>query len=232
MVWSDIIYYYSTTEGTNRGYYGGPVIYSARNTRSWAEDSAQYLLYHETFHSLGAMHAHDEGFAAKVSLPYLEDQNALSVMTYSKARTNTDITNIRLYDLIYLHFRYGVNPNTRAGNDVYSFKEFDRYQVDGNVYIWDGAGVDTFDASMETARVVVDLTPGSWIYRGEKSNTFVVKSFETLNSANFFDQPGLNIGSVYFNHILENVHEFQSGQAFIGYGTQIERLIGSVLMTS
>lgn len=146
---------------------------------------------------------------------------------------------LRLYDLAYLHYRFGVNREHRAGNDTYTFKTYDARKADGDVYIWDGNGVDTFDASMEKEGVTVNLTPGSWNYRGtERKFNFLTDDRAVYNKQAFFglDPETEILGNLNNSHRIrfdeipagnaefKNYHE---GQSFIGYGTQIENLIGS-----
>lgn len=228
LTWSDIQFFLTRRFSGNYAVYGGPVFYLPQRT-DWDHPNFKRTFHHELFHSFGAKHAH-EGASNEV-LPPVEDQNTLTVMTYRGSRMNADITDIHLYDLIYLHFRYGVNPKTRAGNDVYSFKDFDIQRTDANIYVWDGGGVDTFDASQETTGVTVDLTPGSWIHRGAKTDTFAIKDNLKYTTTNFFEGSGLetvkDLGSGFLTPDAESYTEFHNSQAFIGYGTQIERLIGS-----
>lgn len=229
----DITYYLHNNTAGNNALHGGRVLFGGRNGqnqdthRDWSQESFWHLFTHETFHSFGAKHAHENG----VVLPKLEDQSSLSVMTYRADRMNLSDYDLKIYDLIYLHFRFGVNPDQRSGDDVYSFKDFDRQRVDGNVYIWDGGGIDTFDASAETEKVFVDLTPGSWIYRGQQTENFIIESSKQITIDDYFAgaseyRPGNTVPSQgEFSNLFE--HQFTKGQAYIGYGTQIERLIGS-----
>ena len=126
-----------------------------------------------------------------------------------------------------------MNAKSRAGDDVYTFADFNTYASDGGRYIWDGAGIDTFDASKETEGVYVNLNPGSWIYVGEtKEKNFVIKAVNsnTQDVKAYFDLPANAIvdsnGAVNAELDIPNV-EYTKGQAYIGQGTQIENLIGS-----
>ncbi|WP_143541410.1 Ig-like domain-containing protein, partial [Rodentibacter genomosp. 1] len=173
----------------------------------------------------------------------------------------------RIFDLAALHYRYGVNPEARKGNDVYGFKDYNALESDGALYIWDGAGVDTFDASNEKMGVNVNLTPGSWIYRGDKLNAFLVAEGKesiskhqyfgldentTINGQFVHDLPfkegvslefletwltGLSLQGVpkeTIDAIRKQIFltekefmQYTKDQAFIGFGTQIENLVGS-----
>lgn len=205
-------------------HYGGHVSISTSHT-DLNTRSAFFTLMHEVGHSLGAKHP----FEGTHRLPsYFEDHRGLSVLSYTGTKMDVDRWNLSLYDLAFIQYRYGVNPNARTGNDTYTFKTFNPQVPDGNVLIWDGAGIDTFDASQENTGVTVDLTPGSWIYRGNKTDRFAVTDLDGLNSRLFFKgyEGRLIDDENAFFYLFDKIR-FAEGQAFIGYGTQIERLIGS-----
>lgn len=206
--------------------YGGSVWLSASHYQSGGKDLTGRLGYmtvvHETMHSLGAKHPF-EGPDSAV-LPKQEDDKTVSFMNYSY-RYFDNKAEITPYDMAYLHYRYGVNPKARTQDDTYYFKPYNLHTVDGDVYIWDGGGVDTFDATDQTQGVHVNLTPGSWIYSGKKSERFLIQDVQHFDKNTFFaadryrDLSKVNLGEKIVTHT--------KGQAFIGYGTQIERLLGS-----
>ncbi|MBS9783507.1 MAG: hypothetical protein KGV46_03035, partial [Pasteurella sp.] len=121
---------------------------------------------HESQHTMGLQHPFESGFDEWVHNSKI-DSTGSSIMSYNERDFNGN-NDLRIYDLAVLHYRYGVNPNARSGDDTYGFKNFEQNNADGGVYIWDGAGVDTFDASNEKDGngVYVNLTAGSRIYRG------------------------------------------------------------------
>ncbi|WP_373819287.1 hypothetical protein [Glaesserella sp.] len=183
-----------------------------------------WLASHEIMHSLGAKHPHDPTVLIQAGV---EDHKVLSVLSYEDSYYSQLLTrDFKLFDVAYLQYRFGVNPESRAENDTYTFKRYNPAASDGDIYIWDGNGIDTFDASQEKESVYVDLTPGSWIYRGQKTENFVSSGYEKANINDYFQQDSSVAidGRNTFNAYQESYSE---GQAFIGYGTQIERLIGS-----
>ena len=210
--------------------YGGDV---HLNVRGFAADDAfrhgkQYIingegnffpagwatLFHEIGHSIGLTHPF--GDQNSVSLSRSENRDDLTLMSYTAAHHAGQIsftlngeryyindvplspTQPGIYDLIALHYRYGVNPDYKSGNDTYHFSRFDPAVLGNGIYIFDGGGQDMLDASDQTQNLFLDLTPGSWNYAGSKTAQLAL---------NDYGQPN-------------------SGQLFIGYGTQIESAKG------
>lgn len=190
-----------------------------------------YISIHELTHNFGYNHTslyftdekRDTTFGG-MGAGSIEDTTLLSYMSYNYGdKTAFAVTG---YDLAAMHYRYGVNPNTRAGDDVYSFQRFADAEDFGGIYIWDGNGVDTFDASMENDKVYINLKPGSWIYRGTQEKMLTIKSATKYNAVEWFADE-LDPNAKVLESDTRTVKEFVEGQAFIGYGTQIENAIGS-----
>ncbi|KAE9534663.1 hypothetical protein A1D25_00265 [Ursidibacter arcticus] len=189
------------------------------------------LVTHETLHSLGLQHP----FEGKLQLPKVEENHLSSVMSYTQGPGPS--RGMAIYDLAFLHYRFGVNPEQRKGNDTYRFKpiNINKAEPDLDVYIWDGGGVDTFDASDQKQAVNVNLTPGSWIYSGKKTANFLIDSengggFKVVDPYEYFNKSKDEITIQGGQNILvanDGNGGYNQGQAFIGYGTQIEKLIGS-----
>ena len=222
-------YYLHTMKNDNTlgyGTYGGNVYLSG--TRYAADDAFRtdipyrlegkklieydgwHAALHETGHSIGLNHPFGK---TTVNLSSAEDRDDLSVMSYTAGQTVPQVdvgdgyyykdvgipqNKLGIYDLAALHYRYGVNPNYHSGDDTYGFKPFNKDAVGNDIYIHDGGGQDTFDASEQTLDLNIDLTPGSWIYAGSKAEHLA----------------------------LDDSGNPTTGQAFIGYGTQIESAKG------
>ena len=161
---------------------------------------AAYLWMHEIGHSLGLKHPFDE---ANVSgdvgpPPYLqgnEDRADWSVMSYNYSPNDYYIRYSPL-DIAALHYLYGPNPASRAGNDTYTFNS-----ANAN-FIWDGAGTDTIDASGTEEKVTVYLEPGFWGFKGEaKADTITSNGQITVNFGTKIENL---IGSNFDDHLIGN----------------------------
>ncbi|WP_424402362.1 Ig-like domain-containing protein [Pasteurella sp. PK-2025] len=203
---------------------GGDLVWNSR----WFSDNFMiYTAIHEISHTLQMTHTERGG--KPIAGYETEASTEFAAMSYNY-NSFIDYRNLRVYDLAFLHYRFGVNKTKRAGNDTYGFKDYNATTTDGGLYIWDGAGIDTFDASNELKGVNVNLTPGSWIYRGtELSKYLIVKDKSQHSKQAYFDLPDDTQIHGKFNGRWDarELLNYTEDQGFIGYGTQIENLIGS-----
>lgn len=226
-------YYSEQTDTGILGYaqVGGDVFFSTayesndNNTNLYSADGFITAL-HETLHSLNFKHPFEEG----TTLPHVEENQSTSILSYDiSSYINGNEKAPRIFDLAAMHYRYGVNENARSGDNTYTFADFNQNTPDNDIYIWDGAGIDTFDASKEDQAVTVDLTPGSWAYSGTRSTNLAISGMHAAEDTDFFNLNPSNTIFAQPNAGGETgiAYDFTDGQAFIGYGTQIENLIGS-----
>ncbi|UYZ71605.1 Ig-like domain-containing protein [Moraxella bovis] len=210
---------------------GGNVVFDTANFSDTANPGKyhHYLALHELFHTFSGRHT--DGVFTNYGFATPEDYTSeFSVMSYSPDyHWNLGFRDLSLYDVMYMHYRFGVAKTVNAGDDVYGFGNYASLVQDGTIYVADAGGVDTFDASYEQEGVTVNLTPGSWIYHtSQKSDTFVIKEKTTIEGNNaFFANQDLS-GYTLSGNAGKHTHtEYVKGQGFIGYGTQIEHLKGS-----
>lgn len=194
---------------------------------------------HETLHALGMGHPHTEPGRDKLKefYPSNIESKGITVMSYDNAEDFVKTRDLRILDLAYLQYRYGVNKNSRATDDTYGFKTVNAAKADLDVYIWDGAGNDTFDASQEQKGVYVNLTGGSFIYADKDKRPidqieFPVKgNFGVNGEINSYFEKDLQKGERIAQDVKKAhtiaLPDFIEGVSFIGYNTQLENLIGS-----
>ncbi len=119
---------------------------------------AYFTMIHELGHALGLAHPHDH--EAHTDLPPDEENRQYTVMSYNGVPGNGSVEPItfQLYDIATLQHLYGANMSHATGDDVYDFSNLN----DVIQTIWDAGGFDTFDASGETGRVLIDLNEGAF----------------------------------------------------------------------
>lgn len=134
-----------------------------------APGSLDYLLLmREVGRSLGLKEP-DSGSGSGVTLPAGKDSLEFSVMSNrSFAGADTaGFTNaadsfpqsLMMNDIAALQHLYGADFKFNGGNTVYSFDP-----AEARIFetVWDGGGIDTYDASAYSTNVTIDLTPGKW----------------------------------------------------------------------
>ncbi|PTT77791.1 hypothetical protein DBR42_24680, partial [Pelomonas sp. HMWF004] len=140
------------------------------------------VLLHEIGHALGLKHP----FEAPL-LPNSEDSTANTVMSYTSS--GTPATSLAPFDVAALQYLYGVSGylGSSFGGDSYSFN--DRW-------IQDRVGAaDSFDAVNETADLVVNLTPGSWNYKGQKAATILAENQSFIGFGTLIEQAQTGSGN-------------------------------------
>lgn len=211
---------------------GTPVNARIASMYNNVQDYVYYAAMHEILHTLGFNHSNMYFTNAKRDTTFgglgagaLEDSAEFTYQSYNLWGTHKG-TYLPAYDLAGLHYRFGVNKTARATDDVYGFKRYMNVNGDGNgVYIWDGDGIDTFDASDEKAGVHINLKPGTWSYRGDIDKVLTIKSNNDYNAKQYFGDE-LAADAVATGE-TRKIRENAEGQAFIGFGTQIENAVGS-----
>ena len=134
---------------------------------------AALTLIHELGHSLGLEHP----FPGSSDAPYLtgsEDSSQWTVMSYTDDPAQYHLAYSPL-DIAALQYLYGVSSTAKAGNDTYTLN------ASSANFIWDGAGVDSMDASALSQAVTLYLEPGYWGHIGSKAATITAAGQVTVN---------------------------------------------------
>ncbi len=105
------------------------------------DDSFQYYLaLHESGHKLGLNHTHNGPYKMAIRDP--NNHTSHSQMSYKKYENGYSPT-YSPWDIAAIQDKYGANHEFNAGDDTYKITG----KIDNPRTIWDGAGIDTLDAS-------------------------------------------------------------------------------------
>lgn len=192
----------------NPGYSGDPI-------GSWSAT----LYPHELGHALGLKHS----FEGNVRLSIQEDNRDWTMMSYTRTGTMLQDGSFAPFDIAALQAMYGINTTARAGNDIYTFNGTE------GVLVWDGAGIDTIDASTATQAVTINLTEGGWSHIGDKSEWITRPNQLTINIGTQIENAiGTAFNDTLIGNDLANRLEGGAGNDTLRGGWGNDTLIGGV----
>ncbi|OGB58097.1 MAG: hypothetical protein A2503_07495 [Burkholderiales bacterium RIFOXYD12_FULL_59_19] len=152
---------------------------TAANLAPAEGDYSALTLIHELGHALGLKHPFAEADAVGVQGegPFLltsEDSTTWTVESYNSSPAHYHLAYSPL-DIAALQYLYGPSATARVGDDSYAIS------ATSSNFVWDGAGLDTLDASALTQAVTLYLTPGYWGFVGSKTATITEPGQVTVN---------------------------------------------------
>ena len=187
-------------------------------------------LIHEIGPALGLKHPHEEleEVGAISVLPSEEDSVANTVMSYEESTVENFQFEFGQLDIAALHYMFGPNPNARASDDIYEISS------DQSNFIWDGAGIDTIDASKISSGMTLHLTPGHHDYLGESAKATITYAGQiTINFGTVIENViGTDFDDFLFGNTQNNVITGRKGSDTIDGGAGIDIVVYSESLSS
>ena len=164
-------YYPSTSESGGDAWFGYSQPYTNPQWKTYSNYDFESMV-HEIGHALGLKHPGNYNGDGTGEPPFADssiDCLAYSLMSYH-SYPGTDISKVgaasdsypqspMMDDIAAIQYIYGANYNTNSGNTTYTFSPNDT-----KIFrtVWDGNGIDTYDASAYSEGVTLQLAPGAW----------------------------------------------------------------------
>ncbi len=189
-----------------------------------------FAIMHELGHALGLSHPGDYNAGAGSptylnAAQFIQDSEQYSIVSYwsgsntgqSPGAFATAFTPL-LFDIYELQTLYGANFTTRSGNTVYGFNTTagNTYAFSSNatpyICIWDGAGVDTLDASGYAQNETINLAPGGFSNVGSGISNVSIAYGAIIENA----KSGAG-NDVFFGNLANNLIDGGAGRDTVAY---------------
>ena len=206
-------------------------------TSDFANGSYGYnIMLHELGHALGLKHPHEASGLSSTILPVEQDDMRHTVMSYHeqpgryKLDFYIDSSNNLAYsatfvyattpmplDILAVQAIYGVDISTRTGNDTYRWESGKAFLAT----IWDAGGVDTLDASNQTASII-NLNPGTFSSIGQVS----ADTLKQTVAQQFSNYPVSWINEKVDRFVADGSLYTGKDNLAIAYGVTLENAVG------
>lgn len=175
------------------------------------------VLLHEIGHALGLKHPFETDRNNTSTLNTIEDTTKFTAMSYNENPDTFDGT-FRSLDWMTLTKLYGVNPEFHSVDNIYNFDS------NNGMFIVDGGGIDTIDASGLPDNIYVDLRCGTHSYKGQKLEHITSPNQLTISHGSYIENVETGSGSdLIIGNDISNSIISGSGrdEIFAGNGTDI-----------
>ncbi len=176
---ADITFKFQENTTNGGGYWGGGGVvvgHVAWEPETTPGTYAMRLLMHEAGHAVGLSHPGPynggESTYADDAIHWGDSRQFTNLSYWSEEETGASfghMSTLGLHDILATQIEYGINWDTRTGDDVYGWnattglESYDfSYRKDMAFSIWDGAGEDTLDFSGSLTATELDLRDGAF----------------------------------------------------------------------
>ncbi|WP_287136882.1 M10 family metallopeptidase [Crocosphaera sp.] len=155
-----------------------------------------FTIIHEIGHALGLEHPHETSDGDQIV--GFKDNYEYTIMSYNESKLNPGVfpRTPQILDVAAIQYLYGVNNNTRSGDDIYSWEDNENFMQT----IWDTGGNDTISAAKQSNEVTIDLAAG----------------YANIGLNNKTYKPARSNLQIPVNVIIENIKGGQGDDTLIG----------------